>query len=256
MAQPVGVGIAAVSIAVLAEAHGIGAALLMPAGAALLATAAVAAVVIDPPRPQRTAVATPSPYRADFLWRIHGVSILLVIPQFAVWTFGLVWLVDRHGWDPGPAGVLVALSQVAGALGRIAVGQLSDMVGSRTRPLLWVACAAGVCMALLGLTDALDWSVAVVLPVVATTVTVADNGLAFTAVAEYAGPFWSGRALGLQNTGQYLTAAACAPVVGGAIAAWGYPAGFALTALGPLVAIPLVPRGEQERPAVVTPETL
>jgi sugar phosphate permease len=242
MAQPVGVGIAAISIAVLAEEHGIGTALVMPAVAAVLATVAVAAVVIDPPRPQRTAVVTPSPYRTDFLWRIHGVSILLVIPQFAVWTFGLVWLVDSRGWEPGPAGVLVAVSQIAGALGRIAVGQLSDMVGSRTRPLLWVACGAGACMALFGLTDALDWSVAVVLLVVATTVTVADNGLAFTAVAEYAGPFWSGRALGLQNTGQYLTAAACAPAIGAAIAAWGYPAGFAVTALGPLIAIPLVPR--------------
>jgi sugar phosphate permease len=250
MAQPVGVGIAAISIAVLAERYGVGTALVVPAAAAAVATVLVALLVIDPPRPARSAAATPNPYRHDFLWRIHGVSVLLVIPQFAVWTFGLVWLVDSRGWAPGPAGTLVALSQVAGALGRIAVGQLSDMVGSRTRPLLWVACGAGACMALLGLTDALDLSVAVVLLVVATTVTVADNGLAFTAVAEYAGPFWSGRALGVQNTGQYLTAAACAPVVGAAIAHGGYALGFALTALGPLVALPLVPR--EPRPPATT----
>ena len=50
--------------------------------------------------------------------------------------------------------------------------------------------------------------------VVASTVTVADNGLAFTSVAERAGSFWSGRALGVQNTAQYLTAAAVAPVAG------------------------------------------
>ena len=47
--------------------------------------------------------------------------------------------------------------------------------------------------------------------VVASTVTVADNGLAFTSVAERAGSYWSGRALGVQNTAQYLTAAAVAP---------------------------------------------
>jgi sugar phosphate permease len=244
MAQPVGVGIAAISIAVLAERHGIDTALLVPALAALLATAAVALVVVDPPRPERTAERTPNPYNHDFLWRIHGVSILLVVPQLAVWTFGLVWLVHDRGWAPGPAGTLVAVSQVAGALGRIAVGQLSDMVGSRTRPLRWVAGGALASMALLGITAGLDWPVAVVLLVLATTVTVADNGLAFTAVAEHAGPFWSGRALGLQNTGQYLTGTVTAPVIGAAIVAWDYPWGFAVTALGPLLAIPLVPRDE------------
>jgi MFS family permease len=104
-------------------------------------------------------------------------------------------------------------------------------------------------MALLGITAGLDWPVAVVLLVIATTVTVADNGLAFTAVAEHAGPFWSGRALGLQNTGQYLTGTVTAPVIGAAIVAWDYPWGFAVTALGPLLAIPLVPRDEHPPPS-------
>ena len=62
--------------------------------------------------------------------------------------------------------------------------------------------------------------------VVASTVTVADNGLAFTGVAERAGSYWSGRALGVQNTAQYLTAAAVAPVAGLAISHWGYAAAF------------------------------
>jgi MFS family permease len=84
----------------------------------------------------------------------------------------------------------------------------------------------------------------VVVFVVATAVTVADNGLAFTAVAERAGPFWSGRALGVQNTAQFLTAAAIAPVAGVAITHWGYAAAFTLTALGPAVAFGLVPRDE------------
>ena len=44
------------------------------------------------------------------------------------------------------------------------------------------------------------------------TVSVADNGLAFTSVAERAGAFWSGRALGVQNTAQYVVATAVAPV--------------------------------------------
>lgn len=244
-AQPIGVGIAALTIAVVADRHGISTALLVPTVAVALAAVAVALVVIDPPRPARTAGSAPNPYSQDtFLTRIHGVSVLLVVPQFVVWTFALVWLIDDRGWSPAAAGAVVALAQVFGAAGRIAVGAASDRVGSRTDVLRWVAGAAAVTMAALGLTAGLDLAVAVVLMVVATVVTVADNGLAFTAVAERAGPFWSGRALGVQNTAQYLTAAVSAPVVGAAIGHWGYATAFALSTLGPLVALPLVPRDE------------
>ncbi len=132
-----------------------------------------------------------------------------------------------------------------GALGRIAVGHLSDVVGSRVRPLRWVAVAAAATMALLALAEPL--AIAVLLLVVASTVTVADNGLAFTSVAERAGSYWSGRALGVQNTAQYLAAAAVAPVAGLAISHWGYSATFALSALCPVVACVLVPRGVTDR---------
>ncbi|MGN6253246.1 MAG: MFS transporter [Marmoricola sp.] len=243
MAQPVGVGLAAVTVAVVAAHHGVGAALWFPAAIAALAGVLVAVVVIDPPRAPRTAAGAAHPYRGDtFLPRVHGVSVLLVVPQFVVWTFALVWLTDARGWSAGAAGALVAAAQLLGALGRIGVGQLSDAVGSRMRPLRWVTVAALVTMAALGLTAALGWSASVVLLVVATVVTVADNGLAFTAVAEHAGPSWSGRALGVQNTAQFLTASAVPPLAGLAIAGWGYPTAFAVAALFPLAALPLVPR--------------
>lgn len=244
-AQPIGVGVAAILIAVIADRHGISAALLVPTIAAGLAAVAVALVILDPPRPQRPAGAAPNPYAQNtYLARIHGVSVLLVVPQFVVWTFALVWLIDDRDWSPAAAGALVAVAQVFGALGRIAVGAASDRVGSRTAVLRWVALAAAVTMAALGLAAGLDLAVAAVLMVVATVVTVADNGLAFTAVAERAGPFWSGRALGIQNTAQYLTAAVAGPVTGAAISHWGYATAFALSTLGPLVALPLVPRDE------------
>ncbi|WP_368668675.1 hypothetical protein [Nocardioides massiliensis] len=105
-------------------------------------------------------------------------------------------------------------------------------------------------MALLALTDALDSGLAVLLLVAATGLTVADNGLAFTAVAERAGPFWSGRALGAQNTAQYLAAAAVPPVAGLAITHVGYAATFAIAAVLPLLASPLVPITD-ERPLTV-----
>lgn len=64
-----------------------------------------------------------------------------------------------------------------------------------------------------------------------------DNGLAFTAIAEIAGPFWSGRALGAQNTSQHLTGAIAAPLFGRVIGVAGFPAAFAICALFPLAAI-------------------
>jgi MFS family permease len=249
MAQPAGVGIAAISIAVIADRSGAHAALWVPTIACGVAVVVVALVVVDPPRPaRRDAAAAANPYRQDsYLARIHGVSVLLVVPQFLVWTFALVWLVQDRDWSPGAAGTVVAVAQVVGALGRIAVGHLSDVVGARMRPLRWVSTAAAVTMALLGLTAAADLAVAVLLVVVATLVTVADNGLAFTAVAERAGPFWSGRALGIQNTAQFLAASAVPPVAGLAVTHAGYAATFALAAVFPLVAVPLVPvRQERE----------
>ena len=88
--------------------------------------------------------------------------------------------------------------------------------------------------------------------VLATVVTVADNGLAFTAVAERAGPFWSGRALGVQNTAQFLAAAAVPPLAGLTVTGLGYPATFALAAVFPLAALALVPVQGRAR-ALLTP---
>ena len=242
MAQPIGVGVAAVSMAVLADRSGIRAALAVPTLACAIAALVVGIVIRDPPRPAQPDGAASNPYRQDrFLSRIHGVSVLLVVPQFVVWTFALVWLVQDRHWSPAAAGALVAATQVAGALGRIAVGHLSDLVGARLRPLRWVALAAAGTMALLALTARLDSGLAVALLVVATVVTVADNGLAFTAVAERAGPFWSGRALGVQNTAQFLAASAVPPAAGVIVTAWGFAPTFALAALFPLLAAPLVP---------------
>lgn len=252
--QPLGVGLAAATVAVIAHHHGIGPALWVPTAATAASAALVALVVLDPPRPPRAgAGAVANPYRHDgFLARVHGASVLLVVPQFLVWTFGLTWLVDDLDWSPGIAGLVVAGTQVAGAAARIGAGWVSDRVGSRMRPMRTVAVVAAATMALLGLAATTAdgtgpaTALAVSLLVLASAVTVADNGLAFTAVAERAGPFWSGRALGLQNTAQHVAAVATPPLAGLAITAWNYGATFALAALFPLLAVTVVPvRGER-----------
>lgn len=241
--QPIGVGIGALSIPLVAHEFGIAAALLVPAVLAGVAAVGCLIGIIDPPRPPRAESTGANPYRAGgTLWRIHGVSILLVIPQGTVWTFALLWLHRDIGWSLAAAGALVTGTQILGALGRIGAGAWSDRMGSRMRPLRLIAVAAVTTMALLGLTAWTEWWwAAIPLMVIASVVSVADNGLAFTAIAELAGPYWSGRGLGIQNTGQNLMIAAVPPVLGTVITATGFPAAYLVAAAMAAVAIPLVP---------------
>jgi MFS family permease len=242
---PLGVGLGALVIPRLAENSGISAALLFPAVVCAISAVVCALGVVDPPRPPRSeapAEHLANPYRtSSVLTRIHAVSVLLVVPQGVLWTFALAWLMTDRGWSAGSAGALIAVTQVLGAFGRVAAGRWSDVVGSRLRPIRSIALAAAAAMGLLALTDWLDSPVSVVLMMIASVITVSDNGLAFTAIAEIAGPFWSGRALGTQNTSQHLATAAAAPLFGGLIGVAGYPVAFAVSALLPLFAIPVVP---------------
>lgn len=250
-AQPLGVAVGALVIPRLAQSHGIGLALLFPAIVCGVAALVCAVVVVDPPRPPRAeapAEHLANPYRGSaVLWRIHAVSVLLVVPQCVVWTFTLVWLIADRGWSAESAGVLVMAAQVLGALGRIAAGRWSDWMGSRLRPIRMIAAAAAASMALLALTDALHSPLSIAVMVVASVITVVDNGLAFTAIAEIAGPFWSGRALGTQNTSQLLAAGLTPPLFGALIGVLGYPVAFAVCALFPVVALPLVPADQPRK---------
>ena len=249
MCQPLGVTVAALTVPTIAAADGISAAFVIPLALTVLFALLCALVVVNPPRTATasTDARAANPYLGSgFLWRIHLVSILLVVPQFTLSTFGLVWLVTQLHWNTLAAGVLVGVAQFVGAIGRIGVGVLSDRVGSRVRPLRWVALSAVAVMLLLGWSGAAEWQAGALVLLIAMTVTVADNGLAFTSVAEMSGALWSGRALGIQNTGQFVAASAVGPLVGGLIALVGYPLAFVIVAAFPAIAVPIVPARSAE----------
>jgi sugar phosphate permease len=250
IAQPVGVTVAAATVPVVADRYGIHWALVVPLVATALGALACALALIEPVREaHHRAARTRNPYRAgSFLWRIHAVSALLVVPQFTLSVFGLVWLVASQRWSVGAAGALVGASQLVGSAGRIGIGVLSDRLGSRVRLLRAVAVASAGSMALLALCGERHWSAAALVFVIATTISVADNGLAFTAVAEFAGTGWAGRALGAQNTGQFVAAAAVGPTMGALIAGVGYPGTFVVAAATAVLAVPFVPTRDA-RPA-------
>jgi MFS family permease len=170
-----------------------------------------------------------------------------MVPQSVTATFMLVWLVGDNAWSVGAAGALVTTSQLLGALARILVGRWSDRVSSRTGPIRTVAGLTGLAMIVLALNNHLDSPIAEMAMVAAAVMAVTDNGLAATAITEYAGQFWSGRALGAQNTSQRITASIAPPVFGALVAATAYPLGWAVCGIFPLLAVPLVPIGAKPR---------
>ncbi|QYN25014.1 MFS transporter [Amycolatopsis sp. DSM 110486] len=249
-AQPLGVGVAALGLPPLAARWGFQAAMLLPAVLGIVVALLVAVFVADPPRPPRPAAGaskSPSPYRKPWLWRVHGASALLVVPQFTVSAFAPVYLVSQHHWSPSGAGVFLAVAQVLGAAGRLGSGYWSDRVGSRLRPMRQLAVAGVVVMLLVALGDVTWLWLVLIALVLAAIITVADNGLGFTASAELAGVAWSGRAMATQNTAQNIAGALTPPLLGLVIGDSRYALAFCLVAIFPALAIAVVPvRAEAE----------
>lgn len=246
-AQPLGIVMGALVIPPLARHGAPSAGLLFPALACAVSAAVGALVAHDPPHKLRACAShseLASPYRRGaVLWRIHAISGLMVVPQTVTVTFMFVWLNKHHGWSDETASALVVTTQLLGAASRLAAGRWSDRVGSRMRPVRLIALCTSATMMILAFTDHLSSPLAVTSMVAVSVITVMDNGLEATAITEFAGPFWSGRALGIQNTAQRLMTLAGPPVFGALIPAVGYPLAFALCGLIPLAAVPIVPIG-------------
>ncbi|KAA9151752.1 MFS transporter [Amycolatopsis acidicola] len=242
-AQPLGVGIAALALPPLAQHGGFHAAMLFPGIFCLVVAGLVAWLVLDPPRPEKKpGAAKPlSPYRKPALWRLHGASALLVVPQFAISAFAPVYLVSSHQWSPLTAGWFLAAVQILGAGGRLVSGYWSDRVGSRLRPMRQLAVASAAAMLLIALGDVTWMWLVLIAIVLAAVISVADNGLGFTASAELAGSAWAGRAMGAQNTAQNIASSLTPPLLGLVIGDSRYALAFCVAAVFPALAILLTP---------------
>lgn len=119
------------------------------------------------------------------------------------------------------------------------------------RQLAFASCAVMLLVALGDVTWL--WLVLAAL-VLAAVVTVADNGLGFTASAELAGAAWSGRAMGAQNTAQNIAASLTPPLLGLVIGDSRYALAFVLAAIFPALAITVVPVRAEPAPAPAPPD--
>jgi MFS family permease len=241
---PLGMGLAALAMPPLAAGHGLTGAIGFLSVLCGVIAVLIALFAADPARSAKAAAGEPAgnPYRGSrLLWRIHGSAALLVIPQFTAGAFALVLLVDVRGWSPVHAGQLIAVAQGLGALSRILVGRWSDGVGNRLRPMRQLAVLTAAVVGGAAVATAFPSPLTPVLLVVAIAITSSTNGLSFTSTAEIAGPAWSGRALGVHNTGQNLTAALVPPAMAALISATAYWPGFALAAAATCASAVLIP---------------
>ena len=200
-AIPLGGLIVAVVLPGLVESGGSDAAFLFLAGLAALG-AIVGLVFIrgrdgtDELEPESVAATL----RDTRLWRLSVSSGLYLYAQVAIIGFGVLFLHDEHGLSDSDAALVIAVSQVLAVGLRIGAGRWSDVVGSRIGPLRVFGLAVAAALALTAiLAGGPLWALVPALAL-AGSLSMAWNGLSFTAAAELAGAARSGAAIGFQQS--------------------------------------------------------
>jgi sugar phosphate permease len=235
-AIPLGGAAAALALPSLVVEHGLRAGMLVLAGAALASAVAAAVLMRDPPPAPAVPglVPAPPPTRDPRIWVLGAGSGLLVVAQGSLFGFVAVFLHDARGFSAPAAGAALAVLQLAGAAARLVLGRRSDRAERRIAPIRQVALADAVLLA--GAALLVDAPGAVLYPVLllAGTVAMSWNGLAFTAVAEISGRRRAGTAMSLQNMIISAVAAAVPAAFGALVAASSWRLGYAAIALAPL----------------------
>jgi MFS family permease len=176
------------------------------------------------------------------LWELSAGSGLYLITQVAIIGFVVLFLHDARSVSAAAAAAVLAAIQVGAAALRIGAGRWSDVLGSRAVPLRRLGVATALATgAVAALTGASLW---ILVPafVVAGGLSMSWNGLSFTAAAELAGGRRSGAAIGFQQSVLSGVGAAAPVAFAALVAATSWRAGFALAAVCPLVALPLLRR--------------
>ncbi|MEV7420132.1 MFS transporter [Streptomyces sp. NPDC089919] len=247
--QPLGTALAAAALPPVAVHAGLSAAFGLCAALCAAAGLTVAVCAVDPARPEPPAgTRPPSPYRGAYLARLHAVAAVQCVPQFVVTGFALLFLTEVRGWSAAGAGTVLAVANFAGAGVRLLAGWWSDRVGSRITPIRVLATVTAVDLALLAAGAGWSGPAGTAALLLASGLTVSTNGLHNTAVAEYAGPHWAGRALGTHGMGQHAAIVLVPPLFAGLIDGYGYGPVFALTSLFPVLSVLLLPAGDRPGP--------
>jgi sugar phosphate permease len=134
------------------------------------------------------------------LWRLSLGSALYLYAQVAVIGFGVLFLHDEHGLSNSEAALVIAAAQVLAIALRIGGGHWSDVVGSRIEPMRRAGLALAAALVITALLAGGPLWLLVPAVALAGGLSMAWNGLSFTAAAELAGTARSGAAIGFQQT--------------------------------------------------------
>jgi sugar phosphate permease len=174
------------------------------------------------------------------LWLLCAGSSLYLVAQLAITGFLVLFLHDERGLSDGAAAGVLAGVQVVAAAMRIGGGRWSDLLGSRLRPLRLVGIGSAVTLAVAAALLSAPLGVLVAAFIVAGGLSMAWNGLSFTAAAEIAGRSRSGAALGMQQTALAAAGAVVPPAFAAVVAASSWRVGFAVAAFFPLAGVQLL----------------
>jgi nitrate/nitrite transporter NarK len=185
-----------------------------------------------------------SPLHDRQIWRVvMGIGILCG-PQFAVLTFGTVFLHDYVGSDVTTITVTMVLLQL-GAMGmRVWSGRLTDRRGNRRaylRVSVLVAAASFFLMAL-SLLFSLPAPIIVSEVAIAGICISAWHGVAYTELATMAGAGRAGTALGMVNTGVYASLFVVPLAIPHVLVLTSWSGMWGLAGLCALITYPLFPR--------------
>ena len=168
------------------------------------------------------------------LWRLSVGSGLYLYAQVAVIGFGVLFLHDEHELSEGRAALVIAAAQALAVAFRIGAGRWSDLIGARIVPLRRIGIAVTSAMVLTAVLAGGPFPLLVPALALAGGLTMAWNGLSFTAAAELAGPVRSGAAIGFQQTVLSGVAIAAPVLFAASVAGASWAVAFAVAALFPL----------------------
>jgi len=235
-AVPLGGGLGALVLPFIALHAGFAALYAFLALACAAAGGLAAAWVRDPhatPRAPGRAGAPATPLRDPSVWRIVAGIGILCAPQFALLSFGTVFLHDAGGAGLLATSAAMVTVQAGAMVMRVWSGRWTDR--RRNRPGYLRACAwtsallfaALAGLALAGeraLVDGLALRAAMAALIVASgTCVSAWHGVAYTELATRAGADQAGTALGMANTAVFAVCFVTPPAVAHLVAWQGWP---------------------------------
>jgi sugar phosphate permease len=235
---PIGGALAAVVLPRLAAGGDTHTAFLALGAFCLVGAGVAAALLREAPTREGPALADVGrPFRERRNWLLAGGSSLFVVAQIALTGYPVLFLHQHRGLSTHSAALALAAMNVLGIGMRIGSGHWSDRVHSRVGPLRTLGLLIALATAAVSLLVDAPLGVLVPALIVAGTISLSWNGVAFTAAAEMVGTARSGAALGFQQSVLNVIVSVATPAFAVLVAATSWRTAFVVAACFPALGV-------------------